>query len=93
MKAIWNGAVIAESDDIVVIEGNAYFPQSSLVTQYIRPSARHTVCGWKGVCSYYDLVVDGEENVGAAWYYRCPKPGARSLAGRVAFWHGVSVEP
>ncbi|WP_394842763.1 DUF427 domain-containing protein [Pendulispora brunnea] len=93
MKAIWNGAVIAESDDIVMIEGNAYFPKTSLATQYFRPSARHTVCGWKGVCSYYDLVVDGEENVGAAWYYPTPKPAAQRLANRVAFWHGVSVEP
>ncbi len=93
MKAIWNGTVVAESDDIVIIEGNAYFPESSLDLKYFRPSARHTVCGWKGVCSYYDLVVGGVENPGAAWYYRQPKPAATRLAGRVAFWRGVSVEP
>jgi len=93
MRAIWNGTVVAESDDIVVIEGNAYFPESSLAVKYFRPSARHTVCGWKGVCSYYDLVVDGEENVGAAWYYPTPKPGAQRLARRVAFCRGVMVEP
>ncbi|WP_394822163.1 DUF427 domain-containing protein [Pendulispora albinea] len=93
MKAIWNGTVVAESDDIVVVEGNAYFPKASLDLKYFRPSARHTVCGWRGVCSYYDLVVNGEENCGAAWYFSTPKPAAQRLAGRVAFWHGVSVEP
>lgn len=92
MRAIWNGAVLAESDDTVVVEGNHYFPPESIRAEHFRPSDHHTVCGWKGVCSYYDVVVDGEVNANAAWYYPEVKPEAESVRGRVAFWHGVTVE-
>jgi len=91
MKAIWNGAVLAESDDIVVVEGNRYFPGSALNKQYVRPSATHTTCGWKGVASYYDVVVGEAVNADAVWYYPEPKAAAKEIAGRVAFWKGVEV--
>ena len=91
MKAIWRGTTLAESNDTVVVEGNHYFPASSLKTEHFHPSATHTVCGWKGVASYYDVVVEGETNKDAAWYYPTPKPGAEQVKDRVAFWHGVEV--
>lgn len=93
MKATWNGAVIAESDDTVVVEGNHYFPESSLNRALFEPSDTHTTCGWKGVASYFDVVVNGERNHDAAWYYPEPKPAAAEIRGRVAFWRGVRVEP
>ena len=92
-KAIWNDEIIAESDDTVVVEGNHYFPAEALRRDVIDDSARHTVCPWKGTASYYDLVVDGERNPGAAWYYPDPTPEAAMVADRVAFWRGVTVEP
>jgi uncharacterized protein (DUF427 family) len=91
MKATWNGAVIAESDDIVTVEGNAYFPAESLNKDLIKPSDYHTTCGWKGVASYYTLDVGGQQNPNAAWYYPAPKDAARQITGRVAFWKGVQV--
>ncbi len=91
-KAVWNDAVIAESDDTVVVEGNHYFPPEALNRELLRDSDRHTVCGWKGTASYYDIVVDGQTNAGAAWYYPETKPEAAHIAGRVAFWRGVRVE-
>lgn len=91
MRAVWNGAVIAESDDTIVVEGNHYFPAESVDPETVRPSARTTTCPWKGVASYYDLVVDGEVNEGAAWFYAAPKPAASEIEGRVAFWKGVEV--
>ena len=91
MKATWNGAVIAESDDTVVVEGNHYFPLESVKRDLLRPSATHTVCSWKGTASYYDVVVGGAVNKDAAWYYPEPKEAAREIAGRVAFWRGVTV--
>lgn len=91
MKAIWNGTVIAESDDIVVVEGNPYFPPSSVKPEHVQPSDRTSTCPWKGVASYYDVVVDGNVNAGAAWYYPHPKPAAEEITGRVAFWKGVEV--
>jgi len=91
MKAVWNGAVIAESDDTVVVEGNHYFPVGALKREYIKPSETHTTCGWKGLASYYSLVVNGKENADAVWYYPEPMKGAEAVAGRVAFWHGVEV--
>ncbi|HWG55320.1 MAG TPA: DUF427 domain-containing protein [Gaiellaceae bacterium] len=91
MKAIWNGAVVAESDDTVVVEGNHYFPAASLDRRYLVDSEKHTVCPWKGVASYYSLDVDGRRNDDAVWYYRDPKPEAERVAGRVAFWRGVDV--
>jgi uncharacterized protein (DUF427 family) len=91
-KAIWNNAVLAESDDTVVVEGNHYFPPDSLKREYFRESDAHTVCGWKGTASYYDVVVDGQVNEQAAWYYPDPKSAAANIKGRVAFWKGVKVE-
>lgn len=91
MQAVWNDAVIAESDDTVVVEGNHYFPLAAVKPGVLEPSSRHSVCPWKGVASYYDVVVDGDVNRSAAWYYRRPTPPARKVAGRVAFWSGVDV--
>ncbi len=91
MKAIWRGAVLAHSDDTVVVEGNHYFPEQALVREHFRPAATHTVCGWKGQASYYDVVVGDAVNRDAAWYYPEPKEAARAVAGRVAFWKGVEV--
>jgi len=93
MKAIWKDTVIAESDDTVVVEGNHYFPPKAVRRDLLRETDRHSVCPWKGTADYYDLVVDGEVNEGAAWYYPEPKEAAKHIAGYVAFWHGVTVEP
>ena len=90
-KAIWNGAVIAESDDTVVVEGNHYFPLESVKREYLVESDTHTVYPWKGLASYYTLEVDGERNIDAAWYYPHPTPLARKVGGRVAFWRGVKI--
>jgi uncharacterized protein (DUF427 family) len=92
MKAIWNGAVIAQSDDLVVVEGNQYFPESSLNREYVTFSNHKTSCPWKGQASYYSLIVNGDLNTDAAWYYADPKPEAESIKGRVAFWKGVKIE-
>ncbi len=91
-KAIWNGVVIAESDRCEVVDGNQYFPEDSIASEYFQPSDTTTVCGWKGVANYYTLNVNGETNVDAAWYYADPKPAAKKIKGRVAFWKGVKVE-
>ncbi|MCP9900970.1 DUF427 domain-containing protein [Cyanobium sp. Cruz CV13-4-11] len=91
MQASWNGTVIASSDDIVTVEGNAYFPAESLDAACIRPSSHRSFCGWKGEALYYDLVVDGKENPNAVWYYPEPKEAASNIRGRVAFWKGVTV--
>ncbi|HYC01474.1 MAG TPA: DUF427 domain-containing protein [Candidatus Limnocylindrales bacterium] len=91
MKAIWNGEVVAESDDTVVVEGNHYFPESSLRRDLIVGSATTSVCSWKGTASYYTLKVAGRENADAVWYYADPKPAAAQIKGRVAFWKGVQV--
>lgn len=93
MQAKWNGKVIAESDDTVVVENNHYFPRESVVDEYLRESSTRTTCPWKGVASYYTLVVDGEENADAAsWYYPDAKDAAKPIEGRVAFWKGVRIE-
>ena len=92
-RAIWNGAVIAESDACETVEGNRYFPPEAVKHEYLRPSDTHTVCGWKGTASYYDVVVDGQANKDAAWYYPETKPAAANVRGYIAFWRGVSVEP
>lgn len=92
-RATWNGTVLAESDDIVVVEGNLYFPIESVDPSLLSESSTTSVCPWKGTASYYSLVVDGQENADAAWYYPQPKDAAKELAGRVAFWRGVDVEP
>ena len=91
MKAIWNGAVLAESNRTVVVEGNHYFPPDAIKTEYFKPSATHTECGWKGTASYYTIVVGEERNPDAAWYYPDPKEAARQITGYVAFWKGVKV--
>lgn len=90
-KAIWNNQVIAESDDTVIVDGNHYFPADSIRKQFFQTAEKTTVCGWKGTANYYDIVVDGETNSEAAWYYADPKPKAESIRGRVAFWKGVDV--
>jgi uncharacterized protein (DUF427 family) len=93
MKAIWNGAVIAESDDTKVVEGNHYFPLESVDERYLTPSAMRSVCFWKGIASYYTLEVGGERNRNAAWTYRHPFPWIRRIRDHVAFWNGVEVRP
>ena len=91
MRATWNGTVIAESSDTIVVEGNHYFPEAALRRDVVRPSDTHTVCPWKGSASYYNLEVDGQVNRDAVWYYPDPTPAAKEVAGRVAFWKGVVV--
>ena len=91
MKATWNGAVLAESDDTVVVEGNHYFPRADVREDLLQPSDTTTHCPWKGDASYHTLVVDGARNVDAAWYYPGPKDAAAQIKGRIAFWKGVEV--
>jgi uncharacterized protein (DUF427 family) len=91
MKAIWNNTLIAESDDTVLVEGNHYFPATSLNREFITFSNHKTSCPWKGQASYYSLKVNGDVNTDAVWYYADPKPEAASIKGRVAFWKGVKV--
>jgi uncharacterized protein (DUF427 family) len=91
MKAEWNGAVIAESDDTVIVENNHYFPIASVNMQYLTPSTTTTICAWKGTANYYSLDVDGQNNVDAVWYYAEPKDAAKQIRGRVAFWKGVKI--
>jgi uncharacterized protein (DUF427 family) len=91
MKAMWNGAVLAESDRTVVIEANHYFPPDAIRAEYFRPSDTHTECGWKGTASYYTIEVNGQQNRDAAWYYPKPKDAAKQIAGYIAFWKGVTV--
>ncbi len=93
MKAVWNGHTIAESDDIVTVEGNAYFPADSLSQDVVKPSTHTSVCPWKGTASYYSLEVDGARNENAVWYYPEPKQAAENIRGRLAFWKGVQVKP
>lgn len=91
VKAIWNGHLIAESDDTVIVEGNHYFPPESVAREYLRESAATTECGWKGTARYYDVVVGERTNPQAAWYYPAPLEAAQQIAGRIAFWKGVEV--
>ncbi len=91
-RATWDGAVLAESAETVAVEGNHYFPLADVRTERLRPSDSHTTCHWKGVASYYDVVVGDRVNRDAAWYYPSPSPAADRIRGRVAFWHGVKVE-
>jgi uncharacterized protein (DUF427 family) len=92
MRAVWHDTILAESDDTVVVEGNHYFPAESIRNEHFQPSSTHTTCPWKGEASYYDVVVDGEVNKDAAWYYPETKDAAAEIKGRVAFWKGVRVE-
>lgn len=91
VHARWNGSLIASSDDTVVVEGNHYFPADSVNTDLLRPSAKTTICPWKGTAHYHSLYVDGAENPDAAWYYPDPKPKAQEIRDRIAFWKGVEV--
>ncbi|CAN5627169.1 DUF427 domain-containing protein [soil metagenome] len=91
MKAIWNGAILAESDHTIVVENNHYFPADSITKEYFSPSATHTVCGWKGTASYYDIAVNGQINKDAAWYYPEAKDDPKNIEGYVAFWKGVEI--
>ena len=92
MKAIWKEAVIAESDQTVVVEGNHYFPPDAIKAEHFKPSETHTICPWKGTASYYNVVVNGEVNKDAAWYYPETKDAAKNIENYVAFWKGVKVE-
>jgi len=91
--AVWNGQVVADSNQCEIVEGNHYFPPETVKRELLKGSATHTTCGWKGIASYYDVVVDGQVNTDAAWYYPDPKPAAKNIAGYVAFWKGVKIEP
>jgi uncharacterized protein (DUF427 family) len=91
MKAEWRGVTLAQSDDTVVVEGNHYFPRESLNDEFFEDSTKTSSCFWKGKASYYDVVVGGDRNPGAAWYYPAPKSAASDIEGRVAFWRGVTV--
>jgi uncharacterized protein (DUF427 family) len=91
VKAIWNGKVLAASDQTIVVESNHYFPPDAIHKEFFTESDRHTICGWKGVASYYDVNVNGQVNKNAAWYYPNPNDAANRIAGYVAFWHGVQV--
>lgn len=93
MKAKWNGVVVAESDDTVLVEGNHYFPESALRREYFTFSNHKSTCPWKGQATYLSLLINGELNPEAAWTYADPKPEAEAVRGRVAFWKGVSIEP
>jgi len=92
MRAVWNGTVVAESDDTVVVERSHYFPPESIKREYFAESDHHTVCPWKGKASYYHLEVDGEVNRDAAWYYIEPSEAAAEIRDHVAFWKGVRIE-
>ena len=91
-KATWHGAVLAESDRTIVVEGNHYFPPESIRGDHFRASGTHTTCPWKGEASYYSLDVNGKQNPDAAWFYPAPKEAAKHITGRVAFWKGVEVK-
>ena len=91
MKASWHNAVLAQSDDITVVEGNHYFPPESINKEYFKESTTHTTCSWKGEASYFDVVVEGEVNKDAAWYYPQPKEAARQIKDQIAFWRGVEI--
>lgn len=92
MKASWNNREIAQSDDTVVVEGNHYFPAGAVGPEFLEPSDTHTTCPWKGVASYYHVVVNGETNKDAAWYYPSPTEAAAEIKDRIAFWRGVKIE-
>ncbi len=91
-KAIWNGTVLAESDQTIIVEGNHYFPPESINPDYFQPSGNRTTCPWKGAASYFNIEVNGQVNPGAAWYYPEPNPAAHNIKGYIAFWKGIKVE-
>jgi uncharacterized protein (DUF427 family) len=91
VKAVWNGAVIAESEETVIVEGNHYFPRDAVRSSHLKESSTKTNCPWKGMASYYTLSVGDQENPDSAWYYPDPKPAAANIQDRIAFWKGVTV--
>lgn len=91
MKAVWNGQVLAESDETIVVENNHYFPLASLKIEFFSDSKKKTNCPWKGEASYYSINVEGQQNIDAAWFYADPKEAAREIKNRVAFWKGVEI--
>ena len=91
VKAIWNGQILAESDNTILVEGNHYFPPETINQEFFKESDSQTICGWKGIASYYHVEVNGQVNKNAAWYYPAPNNSASNIAGYVAFWHGVQV--
>lgn len=91
-KAVWNGKTVAESDTYETVEGNIYFPENAVNREYLRPSSTTSTCPWKGQARYYSLLVDGQENQDAAWYYPNPNPAARNIKNHIAFWRGVEIE-
>jgi uncharacterized protein (DUF427 family) len=91
VRAEWNGAIVAESDEAVVVEGNHYFPADAVNKSYLKPSVTTTTCPWKGTAHYHTVSVDGKDNHDAAWYYPDPKPDAARIKDRIAFWKGVKV--
>jgi uncharacterized protein (DUF427 family) len=93
MKAIWKDTILADSNDTVVVEGNHYFPAAAVKREYLQDSDTHTTCPWKGEASYYTVAVGDAVNQDAAWYYPNPKPAAKQIAGRIAFWRGIQVVP
>ena len=92
MKATWHGETLAQSDATEVVEGNHYFPPDSINKEHLRQSNHHTTCAWKGEASYYDVIVNGDVNENAAWYYASPKEAAKQIKDYIAFWKGVTVE-
>jgi uncharacterized protein (DUF427 family) len=93
MKATWNGAILAESDRTMFVEGNHYFPPDAVKREFLQSSDTHTICGWKGEASYLAIAVEGKTNPDAAWFYPSPKPAAAQIKDYVAFWRGVKIEP
>ena len=91
MEARWNCRTIARSNATITIEGNHYFPPDSVNEEYLQPSSQTSVCPWKGTAAYYDLVVEGRVNRGAAWYYPDPLNKAQQIQGYIAFWRGVEI--
>ncbi|MDT3404032.1 DUF427 domain-containing protein [Mucilaginibacter terrae] len=91
MKAVWNNQVIAESDQTIVVDNNHYFPKESVKADFLKECETHTTCSWKGLASYYNIEVDGKQNLDAAWYYANPKPAAAQIKGYIAFWKGVKI--
>ena len=92
VRAVWNGEIIAESNRTEVVEGNHYFPIEDVKREFLTSSDHNTTCAWKGTAQYYNVVVDGQQNQDAAWYYADPKPAANAISGKVAFWKGVRIE-
>ncbi len=91
MKAVWNGTVIAESGKTIVVEGNHYFPADSIKAEHFESTETNTICGWKGTASYYTIIVNGEKNIDAAWYYPTPMDAAKNIENHIAFWKGVEI--